>query len=266
MTPAGKVCVVTGGSSGIGRRVALDLATAGGTVCVTARRTERLEELLDELGSGADHSLFTADVGDRDMVRALAHHVATTYGRCDILINNAGFSEEGAFRGPDDVAALERVMQTNFWGTVYCTAELLPLLSESAPSSVVNVASMAGRLTVGGASGYCASKFAVVGWSEALHLDLAERGVHVSVIEPGFVPTEGFPQQDFLADPLLKHALGSVEQVSAAILDAIEHRKLERVVPRWCYLLQVPRVLSPRLYWWVHHIAVEPRRKRRLRA
>lgn len=263
MTVSGRVCVVTGASSGIGRQVALDLAAAGAEVCVTARRTERLEQLLAGL-AGSGHSLFTADVGDRHSVRALAEHVGNTYGRCDVLINNAGFSEEGPFRGPDDVDQLERVMQTNFWGTVYCTAELLPLLSDSAPSSVVNVASMAGRLAVGGASAYCASKFAVVGWSEALQADLVEGGVYLSLVEPGFIPTEGFPQQDLLGDPLLKHALGTVEQVSGAILDAIENRKVERVVPRWYYLLQVPRVLVPGLYRWVLRSAVEPRQKKRL--
>ncbi len=266
MIVSGKVCVVTGASSGIGRRVALDLAAGGAKVCVTARRTERLEELLGELGDGRGHSLFTADVGDRNSVRALADHVRDTYGRCDVLINNAGYSEESHFTGPDDVAELERVMQTNFWGTVYCTAELLPLLSDSAPASVVNVASMAGRLAVGGASSYCASKFAVVGWSEALASDLAEREVYVSVVEPGFVPTEGFPQDDMVGDPFLKYMLGTVEQVSAAILDAIENRKLERVVPRWYYLLQVPRVVTPWLYRWVLRNAVEPRQKKRLSA
>lgn len=266
MTVAEKVCVVTGASSGIGRRVALDLAAAGAIVCITARRTERLEELLRELGAEGDHSFFTTDVGDKSSVRALAGHVRKTYGRCDILINNAGFSEEGPFRGPDDVDQLERVMQTNFWGTVYCTAELLPLLLQSAPSSVVNVASMAGRLAVGGTSSYSASKFAVVGWSEALASDLVERGVYVSLIEPGFIPTEGFPQRDLAADPFMKYALGTVEQVSAAILDAIENRKVERVVPRWNYLLQVPRVLTPGLYRWVLRKAVEPRQKKRLSA
>lgn len=266
MTMSGRVCVVTGASSGIGHRVALDLAAAGASVCVTARRTERLEGLLTDLGGRGDHSLFTADVGDRDSVRALAAHVRETYGRCDVLINNAGFSEEGAFSGPDDVDQLERVMQTNFWGTVYCTAELLPLLLESAPSSVVNVASMAGRLAVGGASSYCASKFAVVGWSEALRSDLAERDVYVSLVEPGFIPTEGFPQQDLVTDPFMKYALGTVEQVSDAVFDAIEKRKVERVVPRWYYLLQVPRVLAPGPYRWVLRKAVEPRQKKRLGA
>lgn len=261
----GKVCVVTGASSGIGRRVALDLAAAGAIVCVTARRIERLRDLLEEMGGEeAGHSAVATDVGRRDQVRALAGHVAASYGRCHVLVNNAGFSQDSGFSGPESVGALEEIMQTNFWGTVYCTAELLPLLLEAAPSSVVNVASVAGRIGVGGASAYCASKFAVVGWSEALHEDLRPRGVCVSLVEPGFVATEGFPQADMVSDPVLKHLLGTTEQVSAAILDAVENRKPERIVPRWYHLVQIPKMLTPPLYRWASRKVVAPRQRRRL--
>lgn len=261
----GKVCVVTGASSGIGRRVALDLAAEGATVCVTARRLERLEDLLTDMGGeAAGHSAIATDVGDRQQVRALAKRVTHDYGRCHVLVNNAGFSKDSDFSGPSSVATLEEVMKTNFWGTVYCTAELLPLLLQTAPSSVVNVASVAGRIGVGGSSAYCASKFAVVGWSEALHVDLRPRGVCVSLIEPGFVVTEGFPQTDMVADPFLKHLLGTTEQVSKAVLDAICNRKPERVVPRWYHLLQVPKLLTPPLYRWASRKVVEPRQKQRI--
>jgi short-subunit dehydrogenase len=161
------------------------------------------------------------------------------------------------FEGPDDIADVAAIMATNFYGTVYCTGELLPLLLESTPSSVVNVASVAGRLAAAGASAYCASKFAVVGWSEALHFDLLEKGVCVSLVEPGFVPTEGFPQTGLIDHPVFKYAMGSTEGVSAAILDAIKNRKLERTTPRWYYALQVPRLLSPPLYRLVQEKVVK---------
>lgn len=251
MNLSDKVCVVTGASSGIGRRTALDLAARGARLCVVARRRERLEQLLAELsGPGAGHSLFVCDVSDRDQVRRLAEHVDATYGRCDVLVNNAGFSAGGTFEGPDDVARFQEVMAVNFYGTVYCSAELLPLLLRSRPASIVNVGSVAGRFGLGGNSSYCASKFAVAGFSESLHLDLAGRGVCVSLIEPGLIPTEGWPQADFVAHPIMKHALGTVEDVSAAIIDAITKRKMQRVVPRWYHLLQVPRVVTPPLYRW----------------
>lgn len=258
----GKVCVVTGASSGIGRQTALDLATDEALVVAVARRRDRLESLLAEMGgAGAGHSLFVADVSNRQEVRALAGHTQTTYGRCDALINNAGFSNERPLTIEGGVEDLEKVMATNFYGTVYCTAEFLPLLRESAPSSVVNVASIAGRLAIGGAPAYTASKFAVVGWSEALHFKLAEHGIAVSLVEPGLIPTEGFPQTPLLDDRVLKRVLGTTEDVSKAIRSAIRNRRLQRVVPRWYYLLQIPRLLAPPLYREAQLRLIAPRRR-----
>lgn len=245
----GRVCVITGASSGIGRRTALDLAAAGNRVCVAARRQERLESLVEEMG-GADagHSYVVTDVSDRAQVKALAEHVRETYGRLDVLVNNAGFAGQEGFRGPESVEDIERVMGTNFFGAVYCTAELLSLLEASAPAHVVNVASMAGRIATPGVATYVASKFALVGWTEALQPELAKRGVYLSSVEPGFIPTEGFPQKNMTQDKVMRYLLGTDAQVSAAIQDAIANRKPQRVVPRWYYLFQLPRVLTPGLY------------------
>jgi uncharacterized protein len=256
-----KVCVVTGASSGIGERTALDFAADGARLCVAARRRGRLEEVLETLG-GEDrgHSLVVTDVSKKSDVRSLGAHVRRTYGRLDVLVNNAGVGAERRFGERGAVADLEKVMKTNFYGAVYCTAELLPLLEAAAPSSVVNVASVAGRLAIGGSPAYCASKFALAGWSEALHFELRSRGICVSVVEPGLIPTEGFPQTGPLEDRLLRYTLGRVEDVSAAIRHAIVHRKLERTVPRWYYLLRVPRLLTPPLYRLVNDRLVAPRR------
>lgn len=244
-----RVCLVTGASSGIGRRTARDMAAAGARVCVAARRRDRLESLVAEMGGETrGHSLVVTDVSKRDDVKALAAHVRQTYGRLDVLINNAGFAGGEGMTGPESIDEIERVFATNFFGAVYCTGEMLDLLVASAPSHVVNVASMAGRLATPGTSTYAASKFALVGWTEALQPDLAERGVYLSSVEPGFVPTEGFPQKNLVQDRFMRHLLGSDAQVSAAIRDAIDHRKPQRVVPRWYYVLQVPRVLAPWLY------------------
>ena len=260
MPLADKVCVITGASSGIGYQTALDLAAEGARVCLVARRKERLEELLQRM-PGSGHSIAVTDVSKRDDVKALVGHVKDEYGRCDVLINNAGFSGERPLfedGGMDDIKAM---MDTNFYGTVYCTAEFLPLLSDSVPSNVVNVASMAGRLAIGGAPGYSASKFAVVGFSEALYFQLRDRGVCVSVVEPGLIPTEGFPQTPVLNDPVMKYALGTVEGVSKAIRSAISGRKMERVVPRWYYALQLPRILAPPLYRLAQRKLVTPNQK-----
>lgn len=257
-----KVVVITGASSGIGRRVAVDFAAKGACVCAAARRADRLRALVTELG-GPDggHSFFVTDVSDRDQVRALARHVEETYGRCDVLINNAGFSQAVDFEGPEAADVTEAVMRTNFLGAVWCTTELIDLLYRSVPSHVVNVASVAGRLAAGSPA-YTASKFALVGWSEALHPVLAARGVYMSSVEPGVIPTEGFPATAIESNRLLMMTTGTTEQVSKAILDAIEGRKMQRVVPRWYYLLQIPRLLTPGLYRFARRKLVDPIYKR----
>jgi uncharacterized protein len=258
------VCVVTGASSGIGRVTALDLAARGAKVCVAARRQDRLAEVVSAMGGdGAGHSYVVTDVGKRSDVRALEAHVRSTYGRCDVLVNNAGFSREVPLDEPGGVEALEAVMATNFFGAVYCTAEFLPLLLESAPSHVVNVASVAGRLASAGTPAYCASKFALVGWSEALHYDLADRGVYVSLVEPGFVSTEGFPQEDLVGNPMLRRIVASPEEVAIAIRHAISNRKQQRVVPRYYYLFQIPRLLAPPIFRWAQERLVKPRHRAR---
>ena len=247
----GKVCVVTGASSGIGRRTARDLAGKGARVCVAARREERLRELVAAMGGeSAGHSLCTTDVADREQVRRLVGHVRDTYERCDVLINNAGVPANETF-GPEAIDAYQRVMQINFFGAVNCTAEFLELLESSAPANVVNVTSVAGRIATPGYSSYVASKFALVGWTESMTPDLAQRQIYMSSVEPGFIPTEGFPQSNLVSDPMMSKILGTEADVSEAIQDAIEHRKPQRVVPRWYYTLQLPKVLAPPAYRFV---------------
>lgn len=245
----GGVCVVTGASSGIGRRTALEFAARGARVCGVARRADRLEELVDSMGGeGAGHSLFVADVSDRAQVEAMARHVEASYGRCDVLVNNAGFSRGRAFEGASSLDDLEAVMATNFFGAVECTAFLLPLLERSAPAHIVNVASVAGRLALGGSSSYAASKFALVGWSEAIGFDLDPKGVAVTLIEPGPLPTEGFPQTPLVDHPVLRRALTSDVDVARAIVGVIGTKKRRRVVPRAYHLAVVARLFVPSVY------------------
>lgn len=256
----GKVCVVTGASSGIGRQIAVDLAARGARVCAVARREERLEALVGSIGgTEAGHSWFAADVSDRAAVDALVDHVRATYGRIDLLVNNAGFSRPGDLTDERSVEVIHEVMATNFFGPVYCTKAFLGLLLDAAPSHVINVASVAGRLALGGSSAYSASKFALVGWSEALNLELEERGVHIGLVEPGPVPTEGFPQEALKNDRYLRWTLASPEDVSEAVMSSIAGGKVQRTVPRWYYLLQIPRLLAPPLFRAAQKRIVKPR-------
>ncbi|MEA2499075.1 MAG: uncharacterized protein QOH26_1480 [Actinomycetota bacterium] len=246
----GKICVITGASSGIGKRLARDLAAQGAVVCAAARREDRLKELVGGLPAvaGGAHTYVVTDVSERDQVHRLAEHVSATYGRCDVLVNNAGISGGRVFDGEEALDTLEKVFRTNFFGAAYCTASFLPLLESSAPSHVVNIASIAGRVAFGNGAAYCGSKFALVGWSEALYYDLKPKDIHVSLVEPGPIPTEGFPQTALIESPVLRRALAGSGDVSRAVQGVIKSKKMQRAVPRYYYLASVLRLLAPPLF------------------
>ena len=185
------IALVTGASSGIGAATARRLAREpDARVVLVARREDRLRAAAAEL-PGA--TWVAVDLVAEDApARVRAHLEAEHGGRLDLLVNNAGGGWRGTF-GEAGHANVRRTMELNFDAVVRLTEALLPLLRASAPSAIVNVASVAGRVGRANAGAYSASKFALVGWSESLALEEAAHGVHVGIVLPGFVRTEGFP-------------------------------------------------------------------------
>jgi short-subunit dehydrogenase len=138
-------------------------------------------------------------------------------------------------------------MAINFDAQVRLTEALLPLLRASAPSAIVNVASTAGRVTRAGTGAYSASKFALAGWSDALYAEEKAHGVHVGLVLPGFVSTEGFPQSELTAKPWTRWLVSTPERAAEAIYDAGVRRRAERYVPRPYGIFAVLRVIAPAL-------------------
>ncbi len=239
---SGRVAVVTGASSGIGEATARRLARAGMTVVAVARRGERLDELARRQPSIVPH---VADVRSRDDVRALVDRVASSWGACHALVNNAGVRGE-AFDNEADLDAALATIDINLNGAVRCMALFADLLAASAPSRVVNVASIAGKLGVGPAA-YAASKFGLVGLSEATSFTWAGRGVTVSQLNPGFVETEGFPQTKFRDTPLERLVIGP-EQVARAVHRTLIDGAPERSVPSWYRAIVVARHTAAPIY------------------
>lgn len=240
--PAGKVAVVTGASSGLGEATARRLARAGMTVVAVARREERLHALAAEQKGILPH---VADVTDTGAVDQLASRVDEELGACHALVNNAGVGG-GPFRGRADLDDTLRTLDVNLSGVVRCTAAFADLLEASAPSRIVNVASVAGKLGIGPA-GYAASKFGVVGFSEALALAWASRGITVCQLNPGFIETEGFPQKQVKASPMGR-LVGEPDDVADAVLEVLRSGQTERTVPRWYRGFVVIRHLAAPLY------------------
>jgi uncharacterized protein len=238
------VAVVTGASSGIGEATARRLAREpGAKLVLVARRKDRLDALAEELGGA---TVIAADLTDVDARQRVAAAVEAEHGRLDLLVNNAGGAWRGSFE-ESGWANVKRHMELNFESVVRLTEALLPLLRRSAPSSIVNVASTAGRVSRPRSGSYSASKFALVGWTDALHLEEKANGVHVGMVLPGFVATEGFPQRELVDRRATRWLVSTPEKVAEAIVEAGPGGRAERYVPRPYWAAAALRVLAPRL-------------------
>jgi short-subunit dehydrogenase len=176
----------------------------------------------------------------------VAATVEAEHGRLDLLVNNAGGAWRGSFE-ESGWANVKRHMELNFESVVRLTEALLPLLRRSAPSAIVNVASTAGRVSRPRSGSYSASKFALVGWTDALHLEEKANGVHVGMVLPGFVATEGFPQSELVDRRATRWIVSTPEKVAEAIVEAGPGGRAERYVPRPYWAAAALRVLAPRL-------------------
>jgi short-subunit dehydrogenase len=245
MADRATTALITGASSGIGEATARRLAREpGAELILVARREERLRALAASLPCEASWvAVDLTDPGAPERVRA---HVAGRGGRLTLLVNNAGAAWRGGF-GEKGYANVQRHMELNFDAVLRLTEALLPSLRESAPSAIVNVASTAGRVARARTGAYSASKFALIGWTDGLHLEERPHGVHVGVVLPGFVATEGFPAAELRERALTRWIVSKPETVAEAIVAAGPGGKAERYVPRAYALAAVARILAPGL-------------------
>jgi short-subunit dehydrogenase len=237
--------VVTGASSGIGEALARRLARDGWRLLLVARREERLKALCAELGGGAIYEV--ADLTEPDAAARVAAHAEREFDRLDLLVNNAGGNRkrgESAEFAEVGYAYVREVMEQNFDSAVRVTEALLPFLRRSAPSSIVNVGSIAGRIGRPNFSAYNAAKFALNGWTESLYHEERAHGVHVGLVTPGFISTEGFPQEQLTGKAATRWMVGTPEQGAAAIVRAAGG-KAEVSVPGWYGLLPRLRYAAP---------------------
>ena len=229
----GKVVIITGASSGIGRALAVEYARRGAALSLAARRIEQLHKLKTELPNCPVLTVQT-DVSVESDCKALIDLTIQTYGRVDVLINNAGLSMRALF---DDIElnSFRQVMEVNFYGTVYCTKYALPFLIES-KGSLVGIISVAGHVGLPARSAYSASKFAVRGFLDTIRLENLYTGLHVLVAAPGFTTSEirksaltanGTPQGE---TPRLEEKMMSAEVCAYQVAEAIAKRKRSLVL------------------------------------
>ncbi len=233
----GKIIVITGASSGIGRQAALDFVTRkAGPIILVARSLSKLLELKRTLQSvrepeGVDIIPYPCDISNRDDVLRMGTHVLEKFGYIDLLVNNAGYGEFAKVEN-QNLEQIEAVMRTNYFGMVHCTKVFLQSMLSRHSGHIVNVASLAASFGVAGMAGYCASKYAILGFSESLYHELYGTGVRITVVSPIGVKTNFFNNRSFENHkPNYTGFMLEATTVSKAILAAANSTRLEIMVP-----------------------------------
>lgn len=226
----GSTILVTGASSGIGAALAPTLAARGATVGIVARRRERLEAVLERCLEHAPGSrLWAVDLSDLDAAVQVVDDAWTAFDGLDCLVNNAAIPKRIPVPRLTD-ALVDETMRVNFTSPVRMTMTVLARWIERGSGCVVNVSSMGGRIGIAHEAAYCASKFALCGWSEAMAIDLRGTGVEVKLILPGPIEAESWDQPG--NDPALYSGpLISAQDCASSIVDAIEGGGFEYFVP-----------------------------------
>jgi short-subunit dehydrogenase len=242
-----KTVLVTGASSGVGRALAARFAREGArAVALVARREAQLAEVAREVEAlGARALALPCDVADRAAVQATAETALAELGGIDLLVNNAGYGHHRRFL-EWDLDDMERMLQVNFLGSLYFTKALLPQMVERGRGWIVFVASVAGKLGVPEESAYAASKFAMVGFAEALSMEIEAAGVHVLTVCPGTVRTDFFDAEALRRmPPVSRRMMIEPEVLIDAILRALAQGKREITVPRGIAAAYLIRALAP---------------------
>jgi NAD(P)-dependent dehydrogenase (short-subunit alcohol dehydrogenase family) len=232
---SGKVIIVTGASSGIGLAAAKLFGAAGARVVMASRSLEKMQALSREVSPSPENVLCVrCDVSIEADCRRLIEETVARFGRIDILVNNAGVSMRATIRDLD-LSVLRRLMDVNYWGTVYCTKYALPYLLESR-GQVVGVVSVAGYAALPARSGYSASKHAVRGFLDALRMEHLRDGLGVLVFAPGYTASnvrnaallaDGTPQGE---TPLDEGRLMSAEKCASYLAFALARRRSEMIL------------------------------------
>jgi short-subunit dehydrogenase len=250
------VALITGASSGIGEAAARRLAREPDVhLILVARRQPELAALAAELGGPDRASIIPQDLLNADAPEKIEEIIRREHGALHLLVNNAGAAWRGRF-ADTGWANIERHMKLNFEAPVRLTEALLPLLRETASAqspdaerrvAIVNVASTAARVSRPNSGAYSSSKFALAAWSDALYGEELEHGLHVGLVLPGFVRTEGFPAEELVTKAATRLIVSEPKVVAEAIMEAGPGGKAERYAPRYYWIPAALRILVPGL-------------------
>ncbi len=232
MDYSGKVVVITGASSGIGEQSAEEFAKLHANIILVSRNEEKLQKVATKLSKYKTNVfVYACDVSQKNQVETMRKIVIEKFGTVDVLVNNAGFGIHNTV-SEMKIEEMESQMMTNFFGAMYCIKAFLPKMLEQRSGHVVNVASVAGSIGIPGMASYCASKFAMLGFSESLFHELKGTGVGITVVSPIMVRTNFFNHESFGKMPRYSSTSLSSKTVANAVVKAASSPRLEIVVPQ----------------------------------
>ena len=226
-----KVILITGASSGIGKATAIEFAKLGANIVLVARTKEKLEKVADELKKFSVSTLICqCDISKKDQVKQMSKMVLEKFDTVDVLVNNAGFAIYGSVSDLT-IDEIELQMETNYFGMIYCIKNFLPSMISKKSGHIVNVASVAASFGLPGIASYCASKFAMLGFSEGLKHELKDTGIGITVVSPIMVRTSFFDHASFEKIPKYSPTSLSSNTVAKTIVKAANSSRLEIMVP-----------------------------------
>ena len=257
------VVIITGASKGIGAELARQMAARGAMLALVARDRPALEKVASEcVALGARAEVIVADVAVEEDCRRMAERAVAAFGRIDTLVNNAGATMWARFEEIDDMSILARIMQVNYMGAVYCTHYALPHLLASR-GRIAGVASLTALTGVPTRSGYAASKHAMRGFFDTLRIELADSGVTVTMIYPGFVSTgirenaTGPDGSPIRVSPVKEGDVMGVDECARIALEAIAGRKREVVMTLRGKMAMFLKLVAPGLVDRIARRAIE---------
>jgi NADP-dependent 3-hydroxy acid dehydrogenase YdfG len=245
-----KVAVITGASSGIGKATAILFAKEGAKTALVSRSKDKLESVADEIRQfNQDVLVIPTDVSSQEQVHKMAQKVTETYGRIDVLFNNAGSSYVGRVEDDSFIDDAKKMIDIDYLGTVYTTKEVLPVMKKQGSGHIMNMSSVVGRKAFPHFGGYSSVMHAISGFTDALRQELRGTGIKVSIIHPALTQTPllAHVNPEEMPPPFRRFTPIPVEKVANAVLDGIEKNRPRIVVPFQPKMLLLADAISPRL-------------------
>ncbi len=245
-----QVVIITGASSGIGRAAALEFAKQGAKIVLVSRSVEKLNAVADEIREINKNVLVApADVSSSEQVGAMVNEVLAKYGRIDIVFNNAGSSYVGRIEDESFIEDVKKMMEVDYYGTIYVTKEVLPVMKNQGSGHIMNMSSVVGRKAFPHFGGYSSAMHAISAFTDSLRQELAGTGINVSIIHPALTQTPllDHVKQEDMPPPFRAMTPISVESVAKAVINGVYYNQARIIVPFQPRVLILADAISQRI-------------------